>query len=223
MQSQRLSLALFMMAVLTFIEVKIASKWIAAYYQHGIRVFFKQYKISQPEHFKLCVQRLQYYFDTRELPALDFHLLTQNLCAFRERVFFPRDDEVPRSDPWDPWDIPYPGTVTVRTQRTYAPVIHGLIELDPLAGVLTVRGYLNWYPIWFGMIWYAVVLSQISTDGLINLTVGVLLTAMPLGVYISIFVTQFRRYTEIAEFAAKSLSQGKLVPYTTECDQQSIV
>ena len=214
MQSQRLSLALFMMAVLTFIEVKIASKWIAAYYQHGIRVFFKQYKISQPEHFKLCVQRLQYYFDTRELPALDFHLLTQNLCAFRERVFFPRDDEVPRSDPYDPWDISYPGTVTVRTYRTYQPLIHGLMELDPLAGVLTVKGYLNWYPIWFAMIFSAVVLSEFSTDALRNLLVIVFLVGILVSIYVSTFVTQFRRYTEIAEFAAKSLSQGKLETYT---------
>ena len=43
MQSQQLSFALLVLTALTFIEVKIASKWIASYYQHGIRVFFQQY------------------------------------------------------------------------------------------------------------------------------------------------------------------------------------
>ena len=193
----------------------------AAYYRRGIRVFTKRYRILQPEKFKLCVQRLQWRFDTRELPALDFHMLTQTLCAFRERVFFPRDDDFPDHDPWDPWDFPYPGTVTVRTQRTYVPLIHGLIELDPHSGILAVEGYLNWFPIWFCMIWYAVVLPQLSRDNF--LIAGIFLIIMPLGICVSTFITQIKRYTEIAELAAKSLSEGRLVYDTVDRDQQGAV
>ena len=221
MEPRWLSFALIIFGILAFLEVQVASKWVTTYYRHGICVFVKQYRIVQPEKFKLCIQRLQWRFDTRELPALDFHILTQTLCAFRERVFFPRDDDFSDRDPWDPWDLPSPGTVTVRTRRTYVPLIHGLIELEPHSGILGIKGYLNWFPIWFCTIWSAVVLPQLSRDNL--LIAGIFLVMIPLSICVSTFVTQIKRYTEIAELAAKSLSQGRLVPNTADGNQQSDV
>jgi hypothetical protein len=140
---------------------------------------------------------LQWNFQGGSLPALDFQLLSPHTCAFRESKFF-------NSDERDTEPMSLPG-ITVTYKERYTPLMHGVLHLQPESNMLTLTGYLNWYALFFNVIWGIIVAQQEFSA--LSVIVGLSAPAFT----ISILGRQVQRYTEVGDFAAKSLSEGKLL------------
>lgn len=205
-------LGIVLTGALIAVELKLALNWTLLYYCYGFPVLMRRYKVLQPAKFAECVQQLRWRYGRRHSMALEFRFLTPEVCAFRARTPFPQDP-----DPWqrelvdldDPWNLPQPG-LYVESRETYVSLIHGTLHVDVADGVLTVKGYLNWYVVWLNCLWLAIVLSNCDPGSSavcrFMLFLGPLFSAI-------IVLIQGNRYIELAETAVKSMSVGRIERY----------
>ncbi len=207
-----IALATVFTGALIAVELKLASNWALPYYRHGFPVLFRRYKVLQPAKFAEVLQQLRWRYGGHHSMALEFRFLTPEMVAFRAHTPFPQDPDPWLSDfvdPSDPWNLPQPGLYT-GSREMYISLMHGALHLDVAGGVLTVKGYLNWYVVWLNCFWFAIVLSKCDPGSSavcrLMLFLGPLFSAI-------IVLIQGNRYIELAEIAAKFMSVGRIERY----------
>lgn len=192
-------LLVVLLIILRLVEIWYSSRWSPQYFENGIPILHREYQVLHPDKFSLCRHWLQWNFQGGSLPALEFHLLTPYTCAFRESKFFYNEGDDRDTEP-----VRFPG-ITFTYMERYTPFMRGILRLEPLSRTLTLTGYLNWYALFFTALWWILAAAhKFNTLAIAFALSAPALTIFTLG-------RQVHRYTEVGDFAAKSLSEGNLL------------
>lgn len=110
---------------IVILDMILLGSWTAPYYRHGIPIFSKTvqfYAITSTAISDLLSGEFPRGFGPSQL----FHPISENEVAFREQAFGFNN-----------------------LGFGYSPVMHGLITISPLGRTVVIKGFLNWYIIWY--------------------------------------------------------------------------
>jgi hypothetical protein len=126
----------FLIAIgVALLEALIQAAWVPLYFRLGLPVYAREVPYKDAPRFELLQETLAKGFGGILAPPVLFRALSPDELAFRESMFYFR-------------------------LFSYTPIMHGLARLDPVRRVVTVHGYLNWWPLAFLAFWYAFALRN---------------------------------------------------------------
>ncbi len=114
----------FVLAGIALLEMVASALWWAPYFRGGLRLFREELSAIVPVWHLPTIASLEERFARGLGPSLSFRALDSGEIAFRERAFELR-------------------------LFSYAPVMHGLIRINPETRSVVVEGRANWFPLLF--------------------------------------------------------------------------
>ena len=93
----------------------------------------------------------------------------------------------------------------------YTPIMHGMLFFDIAHNQVVVKGFVNWFILWFSLIWF----GGLTVGGIMNFPESALtalafiaLLALLLG---TIYKNQYDWFTKVAIFAAQEWARKDVV------------
>jgi hypothetical protein len=138
-QMDLMPIGMIIVLIVLLIEMRLASQWSPLYFNNGIKLYWKDVRISSPQiNLDELSDNLNTTFKgTGFSSSILFNKIDDQTLGFREKIF-------------------------EFSLFSYTPIMHGKIELNHTN--IKVAGFVNWYPIAFFCLWYSFLFPTFMFD-----------------------------------------------------------
>lgn len=172
----------YILLLLILVDVVLSSTWNRMYFTSGLPLFIRRIPVDL-RHINIPPLSR---FDAQFQSALFFKEIEPNTYGFRENFFKFR-------------------------LNMYTPIMHGMLFFDIVHNQVVVKGFVNWFILWFSLIWF----GGLTVGGIMNFPESTLtalaftaLSALLLGI---IYKNQYDWFAKIAIFAAQEWARKNVV------------
>jgi hypothetical protein len=172
----------YILFLLILVDVVLSSTWNRMYFTSGLPLFIRRIPVDL-RHTNIPPWSR---FDAQFQSALVFKEIELNTYGFRENFFKFR-------------------------LNMYTPIMHGMLFFDIAHNQVVVKGFVNWFILWFSLIWF----GGLTVGGIMNFPESALtalafiaLLALLLG---TIYKNQYDWFTKVAIFAAQEWARKDVV------------
>ncbi|MCI5140887.1 MAG: hypothetical protein D3909_03995 [Candidatus Electrothrix sp. ATG1] len=152
--------------ILLLIEMRLSSKWSPLYFSKGIKLYSKEARrhTTQISTDDIVTSLNNSFKGTGFSPSIYFKKINNETVGFREKLF-------------------------EFTLFSYTPLMHGKIEIKN--SNINISGFVNWYPIAFLCLWYAMLLPTFRHD------IDIMFLLAPIAIFGIIYLMQSKKYNKI--------------------------